>query len=102
MRKGFDSMPQPPSPRGHGSLTRLGAIFVALCMVLIAGCAGVVVHLAFGFDMAGAATVSIAVLTAFALYHMASSRFGARTAVASQLTELGRGSADVARQVGEM
>jgi cyclic-di-GMP phosphodiesterase TipF (flagellum assembly factor) len=81
---------------------RLGAIFVALCMVLIAGSAGVVLHLAFGFDISAAMTVAIAVLTALALYNMVSTRLGARTAVGSQLTELGRGTADVARQVAEM
>jgi cyclic-di-GMP phosphodiesterase TipF (flagellum assembly factor) len=84
------------------SLMRLGAIFVALCMVMIAGSAGVVAYLAFGFDMAAAVTVAIAVLIALALYNMVSTRLRAHAAVASQVTELARGTADVARQVAEM
>src|SRR5437667_9116868 len=81
---------------------RLGALFVALCMILIAGSAGVVAYLAFGFEMPEAVTVAIAVLTALALYNMVSTRLGARAADGSQLTELARGTADVARQVAEM
>jgi cyclic-di-GMP phosphodiesterase TipF (flagellum assembly factor) len=81
---------------------RLGAIFVALCMVMIAGSAGVVAYLAFGFDIAAAVTVAIAVLIALALYNMVSTRLRAHAAVASQVTELARGTADVARQVAEM
>src|SRR5437016_259632 len=81
---------------------RLGAFFVALCMVLIAGSAGAVAYLLFGFDVPEAVTVAIAVLTALALYNMVSTGLGARAAVGSQLTELARGTSDVARQVAEM
>ena len=78
---------------------RLGAVFVALCMVLIAGSAGVVAYLVFAFDVAAAVIVAIAVLAALALYNMVSARLGVRAAEADQLAELARGTADVARQV---
>jgi cyclic-di-GMP phosphodiesterase TipF (flagellum assembly factor) len=81
---------------------RLGTIFVSLCMLLISGSAGVAAHLAFGFAVPDAVIMSIAVLTALALYNMVSTRLGARAVEASQLTELARGTADVARQVAEM
>jgi cyclic-di-GMP phosphodiesterase TipF (flagellum assembly factor) len=88
--------------RGLESLMRLGAIFIVLCIALIAGSAGVVAHIAFSFTVPEAVTLAITVLTALALYNMVSARLAARPAVGSQLTELGRGTADVARQVGEL
>ncbi len=41
---------------------RLGALFVAVCMTVIAASAGAVVYFAFGFTGADAITVAIAVL----------------------------------------
>ncbi|MEA2907128.1 MAG: cyclic-di-GMP phosphodiesterase, flagellum assembly factor TipF [Alphaproteobacteria bacterium] len=81
---------------------RLGAIFIAVCMVLIAASAGAVVYLVFGFNISEAVTVAVAVLTALGLYNTVSTRVGVRAVVGSQLRDLARGSADMARQVAEM
>jgi len=81
---------------------RLAAVFVAICMVLIAGSAGAVVYFYVGMSLSEAVTVAIAILTALVLYNMSSSRLGLGTAVGHQLSDLSRGSADLARQVGEL
>jgi cyclic-di-GMP phosphodiesterase, flagellum assembly factor TipF len=81
---------------------RIAAIFVAVCMVLIAGSAGAVVYLYFGLSLLEAIAVAIAILAALALYNTISTRVGLRRAVGHQLTDLSRGGADVARQVAEM
>ncbi len=78
----------------------VGAILLALCMLMIAGLAGAAVY--FYLGMLEAATVAIATLALLALYHAVSSRFGLRSAVSRQLADLSRGGADVGRQVAEM
>jgi cyclic-di-GMP phosphodiesterase, flagellum assembly factor TipF len=97
------------SPDGPGSvgaigphLMRLGATFVAVCMVIIAGSASAIVYLYFGIPGSEAAMVGIATLTALALYNTVTTRSGVRTAVGRQLAELSRGGADLARQVAEI
>ena len=47
---------------------RLGAIFVAICMVVIAASAGATVYLGFGFSATEAIIVALSVLTALGLY----------------------------------
>jgi cyclic-di-GMP phosphodiesterase TipF (flagellum assembly factor) len=81
---------------------RLGAIFVAVCMTVIAASAGAVVYFAYGFTGADAIIVAIAALTALALYNAVSTRMNVRSVVGPQLTELSRGGADLARQLAEM
>ncbi len=81
---------------------RIAAIFVAVCMVLIAGSAGAVAYLYFGLSLLEAIAVAIAILAALALYNTISTRVGLRRAVGHQLSDLSRGGADVARQVAEM
>src|ERR1700687_1215177 len=81
---------------------RLGAIFVAVCMTVIAASAGAVVYFAYGFTGADAIMVAIAALTALALYNAVSTRMNVRSVVGPQLSELSRGSADLARQVAEL
>ncbi len=81
---------------------RLGAIFVAVCMAIIAGSVGAIAYLALDFGISESIIVGLATLTALALYNMFSSRFGVGRAADHQLTDLSRGSADLARQVAEM
>jgi cyclic-di-GMP phosphodiesterase TipF (flagellum assembly factor) len=81
---------------------RLGAIFVAVCMTVIAASAGAVVYFAYGFTGADAIIVAIAALTALALYNAVSTRMNVRSVVGPQLTELSRGGADLARQLAEV
>jgi cyclic-di-GMP phosphodiesterase TipF (flagellum assembly factor) len=81
---------------------RLGALFVAVCMTVIAASAGAVVYFAYGFTGADAIIVAIAALTALALYNAVSTRMNVRSVVGPQLSELSRGGADLARQLAEM
>ena len=81
---------------------RLGAIFVALCMMVIAASAGAVVYFAYGFTAADSIVVAIAALTALALYNAVSTRMNVRSVVGPQLTDLSRGTADLARQLAEV
>jgi cyclic-di-GMP phosphodiesterase, flagellum assembly factor TipF len=83
-------------------MMRLGAIFVAVCMVIIAGSAGATLYFYLGVSASEAATVGVATLTALALYNTVSTRIGMRTAVGRQLADLSRGVAELARQVAEM
>ncbi len=80
---------------------RLGAIFVAVCMVIIAGSAGAIVHFYFGVGAAEATGVGIAALTALALYNTVATRIRARAALGRQLADLSGGVAELARQVGD-
>src|SRR6516164_10334217 len=81
---------------------RLGALFVAVCMTVIAASAGAVVYYGYGFTGADAIIVAIAALTALALYNAVSTRVNIRSVVGPQLTELSRSGADMARQLAEM
>ena len=81
---------------------RPGAIFVAVCMVLIAASAGATIYLGFGFTIPESAIVALAVLTALGLYNTVSTRLGVRAVVGSQLNDLSRGNADMARQLAEL
>ena len=81
---------------------RLGALFVAVCMTVIAASAGAVVFFGYGFTGADAIVVAIAALTALALYNAVSTRMNIRAVIGPQLTELSRGTADLARQLAEM
>jgi cyclic-di-GMP phosphodiesterase, flagellum assembly factor TipF len=82
-------------------MIRLSALFVAVCMVLIAGSFGGVLYLAFGMTGAEAAVVALAALTGLAVYHAVSTRIRYQSELSGQLGDLSRGTADLARQVGE-
>lgn len=83
-------------------MVRLGAIFVAICMVLIAGSIGAVLFLYFGLGGAEAAIVALTALTGLGLYNMVSSRLRDRGDFGGQIADLSRGGADLARQVAEL
>src|SRR3974390_1388625 len=83
-------------------MVRLGAIFVAICMVLISGSFGAVLYLWFGLTGAESSLVGLASLTALALYNTVSTRLRDRGDVGSHIADLSRGTADLARQVAEL
>jgi len=83
-------------------MVRISAVFIAVCMVLIAGSLGIVLFLAFNVGGALAATVALAALTGMALYNTIASRLRDRRDLGDQIADLSRGTADLARQVGEM
>jgi len=82
-------------------MVRISAIFIAACMVLIAGSIGVVVYLRFGFTGAESALVALGVLTALAVYNAIAARKHDRLEASNQLANLARGSGELARQLAE-
>jgi cyclic-di-GMP phosphodiesterase TipF (flagellum assembly factor) len=82
-------------------MVRIGAIFIALCMVLIAASLGAVLFLRFGFSVTDSALAALGVLTALALYNSISGRRRDRAVLSNQLASIARGSGDLARQLAE-
>jgi cyclic-di-GMP phosphodiesterase, flagellum assembly factor TipF len=81
---------------------RLGAAFIALCMVIVAGSVGAALYLALGLTSVEAMVVAVAVLAALAVYNTAAARMRDRGDPAEQIADLSQGTADLARQVGEL
>jgi cyclic-di-GMP phosphodiesterase TipF (flagellum assembly factor) len=82
-------------------MVRISAIFIAICMVLIAVSVGFVVYLRFGFTGAEAFLIGLGVLTALAVYNALAARARDRAEVSDQIATISRGSADLARQLAE-
>jgi cyclic-di-GMP phosphodiesterase TipF (flagellum assembly factor) len=83
-------------------MLRLGAIFVVLCMVLIAASIGAALYLFFGLKSSESLIVAVAVLTGLATYNAVTSRVRDRSDVGGQIADLSRGTGDLARQVAEL
>ncbi len=82
-------------------MIRISTIFIAICMVLIAGALGLMVHSLAGFTISESAIVALTALTFLILYNAVSMRLRDRTDVGGQIADLSRGTADLARQVAE-
>jgi cyclic-di-GMP phosphodiesterase TipF (flagellum assembly factor) len=82
-------------------MVRISAIFIAVCMVLIAASLGIVVYLRFGLTGAESALVALGALTALAVYNALSARLRDRAEASAQLSTLSRNSGDLARQLAE-
>ncbi|MEP7031363.1 MAG: EAL domain-containing protein, partial [Pseudolabrys sp.] len=83
-------------------MRRLSAIFIALCMVLIAGSIGAVLYLGVKVDARTSGLVALAALTGMALYNTVSNRLRDRGDLGDQIGDLSRGTGDLARQVAEI
>lgn len=83
-------------------MQRLTAIFIAICVILIALSFGAIGYLVFRLSGVESAILALAVMTALALYNMVSARLRDRSRVGAQIADLSRGTADLARQVGEI
>src|SRR5215471_1846510 len=83
-------------------MRRIGAIFIAICMVLIACSLGAVLYLGFGFDASTSAIVALTAFTGMALFNSISNRLRDRRDLGDQIGDLSRGTADLARQVAEI
>jgi cyclic-di-GMP phosphodiesterase TipF (flagellum assembly factor) len=83
-------------------MRRLSAIFVAICMAVIAGSLGAVLFLGFKVDVRSAAIASLAAFVAMALYNTMNGRLRDRSDLGDQIADLSRGTADLARQVAEI
>jgi cyclic-di-GMP phosphodiesterase, flagellum assembly factor TipF len=82
-------------------MVRVSAIFIAVCMVLIAGSLGALLYLRFGFTGIEAAVAALGVLTALAVYNGVSARARDRAEITDQVGNLARGTGDLARQLAE-
>lgn len=87
---------------GGISMQRLTAIFIAICVILIAASFGAIGYLVFRLSGAESAVIALAVMTALALYNTVSAQFRERDRVGEQIADLSRGTADLARQVAEI
>src|SRR5262245_57059925 len=83
-------------------MMRLGAAFVAVCMVLIAGSLAAILYLWVGLTGIEAGIAGLAVLTAMVVYNFASTRIRDHEVVSQQIADLSRGTADLASKVGEI
>ncbi len=83
-------------------MLRLTAIFIAICVVLIAASLGAVGYLVFRLTITEAAIVALTAMTALALYNTVNTRLRDRSDVGEQIADLSRGTADLARQVAEL
>ena len=66
--------PVPQGPAQDNRMRRISAIFIAACMVLIAGSIGAVLYLGFGANASTAAIVALAALTGMALFNSVGNR----------------------------
>ncbi len=82
-------------------MIRISTIFIAVCMVLIAGSLGLALYSLFGLNRLESAIVALTALTFLILYNAVSMRLRDRDDVGGQIADLSRGTADLARQVGE-
>ncbi len=83
-------------------MLRLSAIFIAVCMVLIAASVGAVLYFGLKVDPRTAAIVALAALVAMAIYNMVDNRLRDRGMLGDQIADLSRGTADLSRQMAEM
>jgi cyclic-di-GMP phosphodiesterase TipF (flagellum assembly factor) len=83
-------------------MVRISAIFIAVCMVLIAASVSFVVYIRFGLTGAESFLIGLGVLTALAVYNAIAARSRDRSEVSSQIATISRGSADLARQLAEV
>jgi cyclic-di-GMP phosphodiesterase TipF (flagellum assembly factor) len=81
---------------------RISAIFIAICLALIAGSVGAVVYLWFGFTGMESAVVAIATATALVMINAITGRARDRNDVGAQIADLSRGTADIGRQMSEI
>src|ERR1051326_3021856 len=81
---------------------RLSAVFVAICMVLIAGSIGAILFLRFGLDGTESTIVGLIALMGLALFNAVARRGSAATDNSGQVADLAHGVADLARQVAEL
>jgi len=82
-------------------MVRISAIFIAGCMVLIAASLGAVLFLRFGLSLTNAALAAVGVLTVLAVYNAIAGRKQDRAEVSNQVSNIARGSGDLARQLAE-
>src|ERR1700751_5977167 len=82
-------------------MIRISTIFVAICMMLVSASLGLILYSVAGISGSESGIVALAALTFLILYNAVSMRLRDRTDVGSQIADLSRGTADLARQIAE-
>jgi len=82
-------------------MVRIGAIFKASWMMLIAASFGAVLFLRLGFSASDSALAALGLLIVLAFYDAVTGRKRDCVAINDQVASLARGSGDLARQVAE-
>lgn len=82
-------------------MRRISAIFISVCMALIAGSLGTVLYFGLKVDAGSSAIAALAALIAMVLYNSVRGRLRDRGELEDQIADLSRGTADLARQVAE-
>src|SRR5258708_28149356 len=82
-------------------MRRLNFIFIAICMLLIAGSISAVGYLSYGFSRTDAAVVAIAAFTVLALLNSASTPARDRAAIGDHIAHLSRATAHLRRKIME-
>jgi cyclic-di-GMP phosphodiesterase TipF (flagellum assembly factor) len=83
-------------------MVRISAVFIAICMMLIAGSVGAVLYLVAGAGGPVSVVTALTLLTSMALYNSVTGRMRDRRDLGDQIADLSRGTADLARQVAEI
>jgi cyclic-di-GMP phosphodiesterase, flagellum assembly factor TipF len=83
-------------------MVRPSGVFIALCMVLIAGSLGLILYLTFGFARLEAGVIAVAALTGLTLVNAVATRTRDHGELGDKIADLSRGTADLARQVAEI
>ena len=83
-------------------MVRISAVFIAICMVIIAGSVGAVLYLVAGAGGPVSVVTALTLLTSMALYNSITGRMRDRRDLGDQIADLSRGTADLARQVAEI
>jgi ABC-type transport system involved in cytochrome bd biosynthesis fused ATPase/permease subunit len=78
-------------------MVRVSTIFIAICMVLIAASFGLILYAMTGLSLQESAIVALAALICLIFYNAISMRIRGRTEANSQIADLSRGTADLAR-----
>jgi len=81
---------------------RLGAIFIAVCIVVIAVSLSAAAHLTLGFSITESAAAALAVAGMLATVQALTARSRERAVVERQIAELSRGTTDLAHRVGDL
>ena len=82
-------------------MVRIRVIFIAVCIVLIAAALGAVLYLRLGFSVTDAVLVALCLPAAAAVYSAVAADKRERAVVNQQVSELVRGSSDLARQLAD-
>ena len=83
-------------------MIRLGAVFVAVCVVLIAVSLGAAAYLYFGLSRMEASLLTLAVLAGLTLYNVVTTRLRDRGDLGNRIADLARGNAVLAGQAAEL